>query len=93
MSVTTTQKNTNFQSQPLGAVERLTDVPGVGPKSAEKLEEANILTPVQLMGQFMVAAFMAEIVSAAAALRVHHLSLLPLSRLLSSSRLPRCRVL
>jgi hypothetical protein len=51
------------------------DMPGIGPNSAEKLEKAKIRTPVQLMGQFMVAAFMAELVSAAAAWRVHHLSL------------------
>jgi hypothetical protein len=54
MSTTTTQKNSNFQSTPLQDVVALTDVPGVGPKSKEKLEEANIKTPVQLMGQFMV---------------------------------------
>jgi len=54
MSVTTTQKNTNFQSTPLQDVVKLTDVPGVGPKSAEKLLEANVDTPIKLMGNFMV---------------------------------------
>lgn len=54
MSVTTTQKNTNFQSTPLQDVAKLTDVPGVGAKSAEKLLEANIDTPIKLMGNFMV---------------------------------------
>ena len=54
MSVTTTQKNTNFQSTPLQDVEKLTDVPGVGAKSAEKLLEANIDSPIKLMGNFMV---------------------------------------
>eukprot|EP00277_Geminigera_cryophila_P018358 CAMPEP_0179440060 /NCGR_PEP_ID=MMETSP0799-20121207/23650_1 /TAXON_ID=46947 /ORGANISM="Geminigera cryophila, Strain CCMP2564" /LENGTH=95 /DNA_ID=CAMNT_0021223013 /DNA_START=536 /DNA_END=823 /DNA_ORIENTATION=- len=51
---TTTQKNTTFQGKPLQDVANLTDVPGVGPKSAEKLVEANIDTPIKLMGQFMV---------------------------------------
>lgn len=54
MSVTTTQKNTNFQSTPLQDVAKLTDVPGVGPRSAEKLQEANIDTAIKLMGNFMV---------------------------------------
>jgi hypothetical protein len=54
MSTTTTQKNSNFQSTPLQDVAKLTDVPGVGPKSAEKLEEANVDSPVKLMGNFMV---------------------------------------
>ena len=56
MSVTTTQKNTNFQGTPLQDVKNLTDVPGVGAKSAEKLMEANIDTAVKLMGNFMVRA-------------------------------------
>ena len=54
MSVTTTQKNSTFQSTPLQDVKKLTDVPGVGPKSAEKLKEANIDSAVKLMGQFLV---------------------------------------
>ena len=61
MSTTTTQKNTNFQSTPLQDVKAITDMPGVGDKSAEKLEEANIKTPVQLMGQFMVV-FLARLI-------------------------------
>merc|ERR1712100_178341 len=54
MSVTTTQKNSTFQSTPLQDVKKLTDVPGVGPKSAEKLEEANIDSAVKLMGNYLV---------------------------------------
>ena len=54
MSVTTTQKNSTFQSTPLQDVKKLTDVPGVGPKSAEKLEEANIDSAIKLMGNFLV---------------------------------------
>ena len=54
MSVTTTQKNSTFQSTPLQDVKKLTDVPGVGPKSAEKLKEANIDSAVKLMGNYLV---------------------------------------
>ena len=53
MSTTTTQKNSNFQSTPLQDVAKLTDVPVVGPKSAEKLEEVNVDSPVKLMGNFI----------------------------------------
>ena len=54
MSVTTTQKGENFMATPLQDVKKITDCPGVGPASAKKLDEANIDTPVKLMGQFMV---------------------------------------
>ena len=54
MSATTTQKNTDFQEIPFQDVKKLTDVPGVGPKLADKLLEANIDTPIKLMGNFML---------------------------------------
>lgn len=54
MSVTTTQKGENFMATPLQDVKKITDCPGVGPASAKKLDEANIDTPVKLMGHFMV---------------------------------------
>ena len=50
----TTKKNSTFQSTPLQDVAKLTDVPGVGPKSAEKLKDINVDSPVKLMGNFMV---------------------------------------
>ena len=49
----TTQKNSTFQSKPLQDVAKFTDVPGVGPKSAKKLKDINVDSPVKLMGSFM----------------------------------------
>mmetsp|Transcript_16984 Transcript_16984/g.37954 ORF Transcript_16984/g.37954 Transcript_16984/m.37954 type:complete len:93 (-) Transcript_16984:70-348(-) len=50
---TTTMKAQNFQATPLIDV-KLKEVPGVGPKLLEKLEEANIDTAEKLMGHFLV---------------------------------------
>ena len=77
-----TMENCTFQNTPLQDVEKLTDVPGVGPKSAERLEDANIYIPVQLIGTFMVRICLTVLSSAS--LSVHtplhsniHLSMLP----------------
>jgi hypothetical protein len=61
---TFTMKNSTFQNTPLQDVEKLTDVPGVGLKSAERLEDANVYIPVQLIGTFMVRICLAVLSSA-----------------------------
>mmetsp|Transcript_5263 Transcript_5263/g.3699 ORF Transcript_5263/g.3699 Transcript_5263/m.3699 type:complete len:94 (+) Transcript_5263:3-284(+) len=53
MSVTTTKKQEQFQAQPLQDC-KLSDVPGVGAKTLEKLNESNIDTAEKLVGHFMV---------------------------------------
>ena len=49
----TTTKQTDFLDLPLQDC-RLNDVPGVGQVIAKKLENANIDTPIKLMGQFLL---------------------------------------
>lgn len=44
----------NFQSTPFQDVEKLTDVHGVSTANANKLRDADVDSPVQLMGEFMV---------------------------------------
>jgi len=50
----TTKKRECFLSTPLQAVSSLLQVPGVGPVTLERLTQAGISTPQQLVGQFMV---------------------------------------
>ncbi len=81
-----TMENCTFQNTPLQDVEKLTDVPGVGPKSAERLEDANVFIPVQLIGTFMVRIFLTVLSSASVSVRTRlhsniHLSTLPGVRL------------
>jgi nucleotidyltransferase/DNA polymerase involved in DNA repair len=51
---TTTKKRSAFLSTPLNAVTSLTQIPGVGTATLEKLTKAGISTPSQLLGQFML---------------------------------------
>jgi len=53
----TTLVNLRFQEMPLQDIQNFTGkvtVPGVGPKTVERLLECNITTPSALVGQFMV---------------------------------------
>jgi len=50
----TTKKRECFLSTPLQAVSSLLQVPGVGPVTLDRLTQAGISTPQQLVGQFMV---------------------------------------
>jgi len=49
-----TKKQDAFLSTPLSAVASLTQVPGIGPTTLEKLARAGISTPSQLLGQFLL---------------------------------------
>ena len=51
---TTTKKRSSFLSTPLQAVSSLLQIPGVGPVTLERLTQSGILTPQQLVGQFML---------------------------------------
>ena len=51
---TTTKKRSTFLSTPLNAVTSLTQIPGIGTATLEKLTKAGITTPSQLLGQFML---------------------------------------
>jgi len=55
--VTVSQVNLAFQSKPMQDIRSFTEkvrVPGVGPKTAEKLLACDIKSPCALLGQFMV---------------------------------------
>jgi hypothetical protein len=55
--VTVSQVNVAFQSNPMQDITSFTGkitVPGVGPKTAEKLLQCDIKSPCALLGQFMV---------------------------------------
>jgi hypothetical protein len=53
-TASTTKKRSAFLSIPLSAVVSLSQVPGVGPVTLERLAARGITVPAQLVGQFMV---------------------------------------
>jgi len=55
--ISTTMVNSRFQETPLQDIKNYygkITVPGVGPRTAQKLCECNISTPSALVGQYMV---------------------------------------
>jgi hypothetical protein len=54
MDNTTTKKNATFLSTPLNAITSLTQVPGVGVVTLDRLSKCGISSPGQLLGQFML---------------------------------------
>jgi len=53
-ATSTSKKRSTFLSIPLSAVVSLSQVPGIGPVTLERLAVRGITTPSQLVGQFMV---------------------------------------
>ena len=50
----TSKKNATFLSTPFNSVTSLTQIPGVGTTTLEKLTKAGITAPSQLIGQFLL---------------------------------------
>ena len=53
-TTSTTKKRSVFLTIPLSAVVSLSQVPGIGPVTLERLAVRGITTPAQLVGQFML---------------------------------------
>ena len=50
----TSKKNATFLSTPLNNIVSLSQIPGIGAVTLEKLARVGVSTPAQLLGQFMM---------------------------------------
>ena len=54
MDNTTTKKQATFLSTPLNSITSLTQVPGVGIVTLDRLSKVGVSNPAQLIGQFLL---------------------------------------